>query len=205
MIKIIEDKHGHARWFVNEEGISENVYMGATSVEIASYLLTKHDKTRLEALLSILKSKKRQVERVPSDIIRPMNLTEYFMLNELMKITKSQYNKKNKQISPNNEMIKLITDPSTNIQWIAQEKGIEVEKVYHGAITVKDLENMCQHLEQDNLKMFLKKMAYLQGNTEALKRDKITNLDFGNYALLNRALMQSNFKFNKKTNKLIEL
>ena len=102
-------------------------------------------------------------------------------------------------------MIKLITDPCTNLRWIVQEKGIEVEKVYHGAITVTDLLDNCQREQQDNIKMLLKKMANLQGNTEAIKRDDITNLDFEYYGLLNRALMQGNCKFNKKTNKLIEL
>jgi hypothetical protein len=94
MIKIIEDKHGYARWFVNEEGISEKVYMGATSVEIASHLLMEHNKTMLETLLSTLKNKKRPLVRVQGDIVRPMNHREYFILSELLKITEYQYNKK---------------------------------------------------------------------------------------------------------------
>jgi hypothetical protein len=102
-------------------------------------------------------------------------------------------------------MIKLITDPDTKIRWFAQEKGIRVEEMYLGAITVRDLEKYCQCEQQGNIKTLLKKMANLQGSTEAIKRDKITNLDFEYYGLLNRALMQSNCKFNKKTNKLIEL
>ena len=102
-------------------------------------------------------------------------------------------------------MIKLITDPSIKIQWIVREEGIEVEKMYHGTIEVTELLHGCRFEEQDKLKILLKKMANLEGNTEALKRDKITNLDLKNYTLLNRALMQSNCKFNKKTNKLIEL
>jgi len=94
MIKIIEDKQGYARWFVDEERIYKNVYMGAISIEVASHFFMEHDKTSLEALLSVLKNKKRPLAKVPTDIIRPMNLTEYFMLSKLLKITESQYNKK---------------------------------------------------------------------------------------------------------------
>ena len=102
-------------------------------------------------------------------------------------------------------MIKLITDPETKIQWIVPEEGIEVEKEYHGTIHVTELLHACLWEQQDILKRYLKRMANLESKTEALKRDKITNLDFENYVLLNRALMQGNCKFNKKTKKLIEL
>lgn len=102
-------------------------------------------------------------------------------------------------------MLKLITDPNTNVQWIAPEEGIEIEKEYHGTIPVTELLHACLWEQQDRLKRFLTRMANLESKTEALKRDKITNLDFGKYMLLNRALMQSNCKFNKKTKKLIEL
>ena len=102
-------------------------------------------------------------------------------------------------------MIKLITDPITDIQWIVQDKGIVVEKEYNGTIPTTELLNACLWEQQDILKRFLKKMANLDGSIRPLKRDKITNLDFKSYSLLNRALMQSNCKFNKKTSELIEL
>ena len=96
-------------------------------------------------------------------------------------------------------MFKLITDQSTKRQWIVQEEGISHD-AYHGAVDVEEL--LDDYQDQQAL---LKELFSMQGYMRKLSRDKVTNLDFEKYMLLNRALMQSNCKFNKKTNKLIEL
>ena len=89
-------------------------------------------------------------------------------------------------------MFKRITDPTNNAQWIVQEEGISRDW-YYGAVNVEEL--LDDYQDQQAL---LNKLLTMQGRMRKLSRDEITNIDFEEYVLLNRALMQCNCKFNKK-------